>query len=43
MRNKSIIAKEDIYNRMQKLEDENKRLKASNFSSKELEQIIKEN
>ena len=32
MRNKCIIAKEDIFSKLQELESENKRLKASNIS-----------
>jgi len=43
MRNKSVIAREDVYLKLQQLEIENKKLKASNISAHELQEIIQEN
>jgi hypothetical protein len=36
MRNKSIILKDDIFTKLQSLENENKRLRASKISTQEL-------
>ena len=43
MRNKSIILKDDIFSKLQNLENENRKLRASNVSSNELKKLLKEN